>query len=154
MNYGTVVLNVSLRFTFVPHFPVHMITHFTCLIVEYIEVDETNRTICFKVIKGQGQGQEAVKVPKINNFKIYFLSHLVSYHLVRYVISQTCPAIFSNFGFGFGFVLWPSEFGSDGVFTRILEGPKSVQRCRSSDWMVTMDITRYCLLESCNTPPP
>ena len=34
------------------------------------------------------------------------------------------------------FVLWPSKFGSDGVFTRIFGGFKSVQRGRSSDWIV------------------
>ena len=93
----------------------------------------------------------------IDGLKIYLLPHLVrylEYHwwFIYYgQISKTCRAIFLNFGLIF--VLYPSEFGSDGVFTRIFEGLKSVQKGRSSDWIVTMDSRSYILLQPCNRPP-
>ena len=48
--------------------------------------------------------------------------------------------IFGHFlNFGFVFVLWPSELGTDGVFTRIFQGHKSAHGGRRSDWILTMD---------------
>ena len=79
------------------------------------------------------------------------LSQILSVIHKIWAISKTCRAIFLNFGFLF--VLWASEFGSDGVFIRFFEGLKSVQKLQSSDWMVTMNSRRYRLLESCNRPP-
>ena len=44
-----------------------------CSKMEWIKVGDKSDDIIFKVINGQGQSHGAVKVSKIDNFKMFFL---------------------------------------------------------------------------------
>ena len=135
----------------------------TWSIVEWIEGDETNRTMCYEGhprSESRSRGRQSCGNWRFQNppsflksppsfseiFEILSVIHLIWENI------QNLSSHFFEFRFRFRFMaLWSwlkRRFHPD------FEGLKSVQKCRSSDWMVAMDNKRYRLLESCNRPPP